>query len=107
MKNLFILFLTIILVSCGNEDDISKIESTISSEFSPEKFVGSTIAHKLNDEIKLGIIEKELITSFNNYSKKMELGKKALSYEIFKIEENRYIRFYNEEGAASTVAFTK
>lgn len=104
MKKIFILTLIIISVSCGNENDISKIENTISTEFSLEKFVGSKVGYIEKAEIELVITNDDLIKSFNNYSKKIKLGKKAISSEMLEVGGKNYIRFYNEDESVSTVA---
>jgi hypothetical protein len=102
MKKLFILFFAIILVySCTNSDSNNNFDS---SNFSTDKFVGNVVAFQDKDEIKLGISDNDLIHSFNNYSKKLNLGLQAVSTQIEKINGKNYIRFINKDGSVSTVA---
>jgi len=104
MKKLFLLLLTVVLVSCDDENNIDQTQATISAEFSSEKFVGNKVAYKVNEVIKLGVSNKQLLNSFNNYSEKLELGKKALSLQMEEINGKNYIRFHNEDMSVSTVA---
>jgi len=104
MKIFYFLALTTLLFSCKNQDNKDKLDKLNTIKFSTEKFVGSTVAYQENNKIKLGITNKELLNSFNNYSAKLKLDFKADSSQIKKIDGKNYIRFFNENGSVSTVA---
>jgi len=106
MKKLFILLLVFATFSCSNENDLNEMEDTISKNFSIEKFIGSAVAYKSNNEIKLGVSETKIINSFNKYSERVNLGKRAISMELLNIDDQNYFRFYNEDNSVSTVAVT-
>jgi len=101
------LLLTFVIVSCSSDNDTKEIENEMSAKFLSENFVRAEVAYRLSGEVKLGVLEKDLINSFNNYSEKVELGTKAVRLEILTIEDKNYIRFYNEDKSVSTVALLK
>jgi len=102
MKKLFLLFFAIVLVySCTNGESNNNFDA---STFSTDKFVGNIVAFQDKDEIKLGIPDHDVIQSFNNYSKKLNLGLQAVSTQIETINGKHYIRFINKDKSISTVA---
>lgn len=110
MKNTFFLFsLITLLVACSNEI-ANKVDLTPEQklEFSAKNFVNTTIAYEKNDEIKLGVDKDDLLNSFNDYSKKFEIGSDAKSYLIEEIDGKNYLRFYHKDNngldQVSTVA---
>ncbi len=101
------LLLTFVIASCSSDNDSKEIVSDMSAKFLQENFVGSEVAYKLNDEVKLGVSEKDLINSFNKFSEKVKLEKKAVDIEILTINDKNYVRFYNDDKSVSTVALLK
>jgi hypothetical protein len=49
------------------------------------------------------ISEKSLLNSFNAFSKKNQLNKYALSFEVLKIDGKFFLRFHNQDESSSTI----
>ncbi|MBU2940917.1 hypothetical protein KO494_15310 [Lacinutrix sp. C3R15] len=102
MKNLLVLsFLCVFVYSCNKADANSDFDT---SNFSTNTFVGNVVAFKTNQEVQLGIADTDLILSFNNYSKTLNLGLVAVSSQIKKQDNKYYLRFINKDASVSTVA---
>ena len=93
-----------LLFSCNNESSEETLSNFDTSNFSTKQFVGNIVGFQDGEDVKLGIKEENIIKSFNNYNKSLNQDLVAVSILIEKIEDNDYIRFYNEDGSVSTVA---
>ena len=72
-----------------------------SVDFSSKGFVGTKVAYKNENSVKLEISNDELINSFNTYSSKYGLNKRGESFEMLEIEGKYYIRFTNTDDSVS------
>lgn len=106
-KFLFILMISFVFFSCHNEGSADDSRDIKKSEFSIKEFIGSKIGYEKNGKIILTVKTKELVNSFNNYSIKFKLGRRAVSHLVEEIEGKSYLRFFNEDGSVSTVALLK
>ena len=100
-KILFILITSLLFASCENKNDDTSEDIESSQE---EEFLGSTVGYEESGKLILTVSGKELVNSFNSYSKKFNLGYKAVSNIIEEIDGKNYVRFFNEDGSVSTVA---
>lgn len=110
MKNsrllIFILLTSVLIgamfISCDKNEQIPNELKSV--DFSSKGFVGTKVAYKGDNSVKLAISNDELISSFTAYSSKYDLDKKGKSFDILEIEGKYYIRFTNTDDSISTVA---
>lgn len=107
MKKFSLIFIVLLFISCTAE--VNENNQMIQKmEFSTKNFIGSTIAFEDNKGIvSLGVSKEDLISAFNIYSQKNELGITTKSFEIFNLDSKNYIRFYNDDESVSTIALIK
>jgi hypothetical protein len=105
-KFLLITVLTLILFSCLDENIKNDIDDN-SKKSENLNIIGSEIAKLKDGKVELIFTDNEIIESFNKFSNKVKLNKIALSLEVLEIEENYYLRFYNDDESVSTIALIK
>lgn len=104
MKNTFLILLITFSLACSTPSgDSPGSVTTEEIMFSAKNLTGSTVAFKQNGIIQLGVSKEEILSSFNEYVQKSDLGLRAHSFTIEEIDGKNYIRFYNEDESVSTV----
>ena len=100
-KVILLLAIVNLLFSCNSEEQTE----LSNEEFSSSELIGAKVAYKNEvGEVVLGVKQDELLNSFNKFSKKVKLNKKAKSFKVMEIHDKEYIRFFNEDGSVSTIA---
>ena len=103
MKNLLIILLALVFVSCATEEDIQKEE--IENETAAiERISGTELAYMQDGEMRLIVSDAELLAAYNNQSAEEGADRVATSFEVFNLGDDYFMRFHNTDGTSSNIA---
>ncbi|PHS63477.1 MAG: hypothetical protein COB12_09275 [Flavobacterium sp.] len=103
IKTVFIV-LFVLVMSCEKQDS-SKIE--LDSNFTFKSLTNNKIGIEKDGKFTLNVINDEVMDAFKKFSLKNGLDLKPLSFKVITIDENNYLRFYNEDDQVSTIVLIK
>lgn len=106
MKKSFYLLIVVpfLLLSCENnrieENNDNSSKSTLSEM--PE-LLGSEIALMKDSVVQLTVSESSVMAAAKSFFKKTDLQTEPVSFKIIDVNNNKYLRFYNEDNTLSTI----
>lgn len=119
-KRLNLLFVFLFLFSCGNEDVKQDGTNAVVTEMARKnlatnsmktynfgELTSSAIGYEKDGKVELGASDHKIMETFVLYSMLHDSELKPKSFEIIKIDELYYLRYFSENDIVSTIALVK
>ncbi|QTE21676.1 hypothetical protein [Polaribacter cellanae] len=103
-KTIYLLLFSFILVACQTEDN--KGNDSL-AKFEINKLTNSKIAFEDEGKLILNVSDHKILETFKAFNKTMELQLDPERFEIIKVEDKNYLRFFSKNNQVSTIALEK
>ncbi|MFK5983014.1 MAG: hypothetical protein QM499_08880 [Flavobacteriaceae bacterium] len=103
IKTVFVA-LFLLIISCEKQDNTN---NDLGENFTFENIINNKIGIEKNGTFTLNVLNDDVINAFKKFSLKNDLNLKPLSFKVIIIDNNEYLRFYNENNQVSTIALIK
>lgn len=98
----------LVCLSCEQENNTQNTqEFELKKDIKFDELTNSQIGFEKNGEIELVVSDEKIMTTFQNFVFKSRLGLEPQSFEIIKVDNISYLRFYSKNHKASTIALIK
>ena len=105
MKKVFyLLFSFLFLLSCKIEESKSIVNS---SNFEFKNLNGSKIAFENGGKLVLNVSSDKILETFRIFNSTLELGLEPQRFEVIKIDNKDYLRFFSKNNKVSTISLVK
>ncbi len=108
MKKYFVLLfvLSLFTFSCEQEDrNSNSMESDSNVNF--ERLTNSLVGFEKNGKIDLNVSDDNIMKTFKKFAFDSRLELEPESFELIKVDNQSYLRFYSKDHKASTIALIK